>query len=184
MTTARKTTAPAESNQDTEAIQADPSICTLMDGTEVYVERLKTRQLFRLLKVLTTGAGEFLSTIQLSAEMNTEEFAGNLLAALVIAIPEAEDEAMEFIISMVSPVGIIEGKKLSDIETEINVDKYAHLQEILFNPEIEDTITIIERVIQVEAPHIQSLGKRLSLLLKTQQVATQAKQGGSSKKSS
>lgn len=190
MTTARKTAATKETdesvegNPEVEALESFSTTVTLLDGTNVEIERLKTRQLFRLLKVLTVGANDFLGTLQLSADTDTDEFAGNLIAALAFAVPAAEDESMDFILSMVTPSGIIEGSKLSKNEAEINIAKFAHIQEVLFNPEIEDTLAIIERIIRIEAPHIQSLGKKISQLLKVQNLATTAKQGGSSKKTS
>lgn len=189
--TTRTTTKAAEAdeateavNKDLEGLEAPSAFVTLEDGTEVEIERLRTRQLFRLLKVLTTGAGDFLSSINLGADTDSEEFMGNLIAALVLAIPNAEDEAIEFILSMVKPTGLVVGNRLSDNEVTINVEKFAVIQEKFFNPEIDDLFTVIERVVRIEAPHIQSLGKKISLLLETQQKATTAKQGGSSRKSS
>jgi hypothetical protein len=184
MTTSTK---EATENTDIEALEAVSTEATLSDGTVVEIERLKTRQLFRLLKVLTVGAADVLPSLNFSADMDPTEFGTTLIAALVFALPNAENEAIDFIQSMVLPKGLIfpgRGEKLSGPELEINEDLVQHLREVLANPEIEDTVAIFERVITIEAPHIQSLVKQLSLLWTTQRAAFTAKQGGSSKKSS
>lgn len=152
-------------NKDVDSIAAEPVPITLSSGERVHIERLKTRQLFKLLKVLTRGAGEALSSLDISTDMDAEEFTGQLLAAVVISIPEAEDEAIEFIQSMVSPVGLIIPPRSKD-DKKKNDDLYDAIASSLYNPELEDTINIIEQVVVNEASEIQALGKRLGGLLK------------------
>lgn len=170
---------------DTDAIVTEPRALTLENGVEVRVERIRLRQLMRFLKILTRGAGGALSSLSLSEDSSQEEFATNILMATILAFPEAEDESVDFLTSMVSPAGLIEGKKLSKAEMEINDGKYQAVIEALHNPELDDTVAIITAIVEVEGPHIRSLGKQLATLLKAQKKSEVAKKpNASSKKTS
>lgn len=136
----------------------------LSNGVKVNVSRLKTRETMKLLKILTRGASYALGS--LSLDSGSEEFAEALVLAVALAIPEAEDETLDFLRVMVSPSDLITGNKLSKAEKEINEEVEAKFIEATENPELEDTLAIVTRIAQVEAPHIQELGKRLGLLLK------------------
>lgn len=170
-------------NPDIDTLSPAPNEVTLDDGTVVLINRLKTREMMSLLKILTRGAGSVLGEIGLSSDMDSGEFTGALLGATVLAIPEAEDEAIEFVTRMVSPKGVIEGRKLSRPEQEINEEIHTHLASILDNPELIDLITIISKVVEIEAPNIQSLGKSLAAIWKIQTAATKAKSPKGSSKS-
>lgn len=135
----------------------------LSNGVKVDVNRLKTRETMKLLKIVTRGAGYALQTLDLSGESG--EFAEALIVSVVLAIPEAEDETIEFIQAMVRPTDLVANPK-SKPEKEINADIEEKLAEALQNPELDDLVAIITRVVHVEAPHIQALGKNLALLLK------------------
>lgn len=168
---------------DIDTLASEPVPITLESGTEILIERLKTRQLMRLLKIVTTGAGEVLSELRFSSDMDTSEFTGQLLGAVILSIPEAEDETIDFIKTMVLPANLIADAK-SKPEREINAERIFELSKELDNPPLEDLFTIMEQVITIEAPHMLALGKRLAVLLKLQQNFTPAKQSASSKKSS
>jgi len=171
-------------NTDTDTLEAEPTLLALESGTSIKVERLKTRGLMALLKILTRGAAEVLPTLKFDVETSTEEFAGQLIGAIVLAIPEAEDETVEFINRMVSPANLHEGAKLTKVQQAENAQLDAELRLELVDPEIDDLVTILEQIIKVEAPHIVALGKRLALLLQVQRTSAVAKQGASSKASS
>lgn len=171
------------STTDADLIAAEPSPLVLASGLPVQVERLKTRQTMRLLKILTRGAGFALSDL---SKGNPEEdgFLEAFLLTVVLAIPEAEDETVAFVRSMVSPVGLIDDPR-SKPEFEVNAELIARIDAEFENPELEDLVAVLERVVRVEGPHLQALGKRLAVLLKAQQQSQTAKQASapSSKKS-
>lgn len=167
-------------NKDIDTIVSEGTPLTLMSGFEIVVERLRTRQLMSLLKILTRGAGSVLGELRFSSDMDPQEFTGNLIGAVLLSIPEAEDETVEFINRMVSPAGLKEGRLTKD-EILSNDDLEQELRSQLSNPELEDLLTIMEQVITNEAPHILALGKRLAALLKVQTLSTTAKQSSSSK---
>jgi hypothetical protein len=148
---------------DTKA-EVEGGPITLSNGVKVDINRLKTRETLKLLKIITKGAGYALGAIDLSGD--TEDATQSLLIAVLMAVPEAEEETIDFVRALVAPAELISNPK-SKAEKEINNDIIAKLVEATDNPELEDLVDIITAVVKAEAPHIQALGKRLGLLLKT-----------------
>lgn len=166
-------------NTDIDTIASEPTPLTLESGLEIKVERLKTRALMSLLKILTRGAAEVLGTIRFGSDTSQEEFTGQLIGAVILAIPEAEDETIEFINRMVIPAGIKEGR-LSKSDIVANVELEDRLRAELKDPALEDLVTIVSEIVTNEAPHILALGKRLGALIQVQQTSETAKQSASS----
>lgn len=152
---------PAEQGRtETERLDPQPVQARLSDGTEIDVEPLKLRQFLALLRILTRGAGAALTMGGLSARDN-EDFMRQLMAMLLFAIPEAEQETIDFVKSMVRPKGApakLEGAWLSALE---------HIHDELDNPELEDLVTIVELVVQNEAADLRALGNRLRSMFDT-----------------
>jgi len=169
-------------NKDVEVLSSDvdDEALVLLDGTKVYVQRLRTRQLFKLLKILTVGAADMLSNLSFSSETTEEDFAAQMVALIAVSIPEAEDEAIEFVRSMLLPEGIIERPRTRD-ERDQNEEKMTALAFALENPELEDLFDIFNRIVRNEAPTIQSLGKKIRVMF--QKNVAPVAQTNSSKKS-
>jgi len=153
--------------EESEVDRLDPvtTEVKLVSGFPVEVVRLRTRQLFRLMRILTRGATpEGLAKLDFTGEPG--EFAARLLGIVALAIPEAESEAIGFLNSMTKPAGLVDKKpvQLTKQESEINAGLFSRFQEEMFNPELEDTIQLLEVIIANEAPDIQALGKKLSHL--------------------
>lgn len=152
---------PDESELD--RIDPQPEVCKLSTGFAVEVVRMRTRQFFRLLRVLTHGAGPALMQASLDFAAKPEEFAAKLMTLVVMSIPDAETEAIQFLASMSRPVGIVDKaeSQLTKQETETNKALWSRFNEELHNPELTDTIDLIEVIIRQEAPELQALGKKL-----------------------
>lgn len=161
-------------NSELDALTAEPKALALASGLEIEIERLKTRQLFKFVKIVTSGAGGLLGSLNLSSEGDSSEFAGQLLALTLVAIPEAEDEAIDFIRSLVRPAGLVVSAK-SKKDQARNEELFQELYAELENPELEDLFTIFEQLISVEAEHVQALGKRLLSVLKVRTEGVEAK---------
>jgi Holliday junction resolvasome RuvABC endonuclease subunit len=170
-------------NTDIDTIASEPTPLTLESGLEIKIQRLKMRQLMALLKILTRGASEVLATLSFNAESSQEEFTGQLIGATILAIPEAEEETVEFIQRMVSPAGIKEGR-LSKADIQRNVELEQQLRAELDNPELTDLVVIVSEIITAEAPHIRALGNQLGVLLKAFRTSETAKQSASSESAS
>ena len=69
---------------ETDVLLAEPTPLVLSSGLGVYVERLRTRQLMKLLKILTHGAGEALG------DLLSEGTEGDVAARLLGAVDRAQ----------------------------------------------------------------------------------------------
>lgn len=166
--------AKATSSVDVEVIVPEDETVTLSTGTVVNIQPLKARQFFKLLRIVTHGAGGMLLNVQFSAEDSPEAFGAKLLALLGFAIGDAEDEVIDFLLSMVEPVGIKSGRNITKADREANKVLIEDLSAELYNPEVEDLVTLVEAIVIREAADLQALGKRLmtmfELAKKTGQV--------------
>lgn len=144
---------PPDGGVPTEIDQLDPisSSITLTTGHTVEILPLKTRQLFRLMRIITRGGAGLLGTLKWSE--GAEAFTTQLLAIVVWAIPEAENEAIDFVKSLVA------------IPTGKDLPETAEIAVALENPDLDDLVSILEVVIRRDGPHVQALGKRLRSLL-------------------
>lgn len=160
--------------KDVEVIVDEGQRLTLESGTQVVLVPLKSRQFFKMLRIITHGAGGMLLNFKFSANDSPEEFGAKLVALLGFAIPDAEDEVFEFLKSMVEPADLKRGRDLTRTQISDNSRLKAELEEELENPELGDTLTLVEAIIKREAEDLQALGKRVmamfDLAKKTGQV--------------
>lgn len=140
----------------TELERLDPEFATvtLSDGTVVKLSPLKLRQFLKLMRIVTRGGSNVLSTVALNFTGDAEAFATSLIAVVLFAIPEAEDETVEFLRSMVVPVNPADAEKVNAL---------------LEDPELDDAVTIVEAVVRREAPDLKALGSRLGKMFQTAQ---------------
>jgi hypothetical protein len=169
-------------NRELDALDPQPGNITLSTGIEVEILPLRTRQFFKLLRIVTRGALpqiQDMGLFKVGADMDPGEFAGRLTSLLLLSIPEAENEAIEFIQAMCRPTGLIQrhsGMKLNKQDVAHNTEKWSVLFTDLDNPELDDLVTVIEAVVKRESADLLALGKRLSQMFKiaekTGQVTT------------
>ena len=81
-------------DSEVDRIDPEPAIVKLSTGYEVGIQRLKTRQFFRLLKVLTRGVGPAVVQSGLDFSKDPEAFGQSLLAMTLMAIPEPEQRSL------------------------------------------------------------------------------------------
>jgi len=159
---------------DVEVIIDEGELVTLQSGLQVTIQPLKSRQFFKLLRIITHGAGGMLLNVKFSGEDTPEEFGAKLLALVGFAIPDAEEEVIDFLQSMVQAAGVKEGRTLSKEDRATNKELTDALLDELYNPELEDLVTLVEAIVTREAEDLQALGKRLmamfDLAKKTGQV--------------
>jgi hypothetical protein len=169
----------ASLDEELDRLDPVPEILTLSTGTEVRILRLGTRQLFRLLRIITHGAGPNLMQTGIDFRDEPEVFAGKFMGLVLFSIPDAEEEAISFLQSICEPVGL-SGKKprdLSEKERAAEIALWTELSDDLSNPPPEDTLDIVETVVRREAPELAALGKRLRGFLQLAQKTGQLRQG-------
>ncbi len=179
--------------EDIDRIDPVPEYLTLTNGTEVKVVPLRTRQLFKLLRIITHGSQQAIAGLSLGDldfnKDNPAEFTRKLAGLVLFSIPDAEQEAIEFIGSMVEPADLVDKgpRDLNEKERNANIEAWTTLNMELWNPDPSDTIDILENVVRREASDIQSLGKRLRGFLevaeKTGQLKAKSNGGGRSRES-
>jgi hypothetical protein len=147
-----------------DRLDPEPVVIKLESGLPVAVVRLKTRQMFRLLRILTRGAGPAIAQLDFGGD--AEEFGQKLLGILVMAIPDAEQETIAFLQSMCKPDGLVDKKPqhMTKKDNENDAGLWERFNAELFNPEISDTLALLEVIVANEAPELQSLGKKLRSL--------------------
>lgn len=163
-------------NEDIDAIASDPKPLALESGLPIKVLRIRTRATMSLLKILTRGAGDAISDLSFTEDSTQAEFTGQLLGAVLLAIPGAEDETVEFIQRMVEPGDLVTSVRLTPGDIEWNQERWDLLQAELQDPSLEDLVTIVSEIVKVEGPHVVALGKRLRLLLPTAQAVEEKTQ--------
>ncbi len=159
-----------------DALDPVPEEIKLSTGTVVAIQPLRARQFFKFLRIVTHGALPLMndmSLFQMDDDMSQQEFTGRLLSVMLLSIPDAEDETVEFIRSMVEPAGLITGRKLNKQDSERNAELTARVDAELDNPELDDLVSIIEAIVKREAADIQALGKRLAGMFKLAQKTGQ-----------
>jgi hypothetical protein len=165
-------------DSELDRLDPQPETCKLSTGFEVDIVRMRTRQFFRLLRVLTHGAGPALTQSGLDFAAGGEEFGQKLLMLVVMSIPDAEQEAIGFLASMCRPSGIADkpASQLTKQENEANQALWARFNDELHNPDLDDTLDLIEVIVRQEAPELQALGKKLQRTFKIFQATGQDKE--------
>lgn len=178
--------APEPPVAEADIILPPPTEMTLSSGIVVEFEELKARQFFRMLRILTRGAADVMAENPIDFGGDEQTIAIQVASLLVFAIPEAEDETIDFIKSMVKPAGLEPGRDKASRDR--NEKKYAELDAELDNPELNDLLDLVNAIIQREAADLGGLGKRLRSLFETAakagQMASQPAGSASSKKRS
>lgn len=126
---------------------------TLSTGLQVELRPMKLREFLKLLKIITRGGASILGSVSLDFN-DTESFVQELLAIVLFAVPEAEDEVIEFLTAVVKPVGLT-----GDIKKD--QEKLLEVIKTFDNPEMEDVIDVISLLVRTEGRDLQALGKRL-----------------------
>lgn len=149
---------PAPPRDETERLDLQPVEMKLQSGTEFDLEPLKLRQFLRLLRIVTRGAADVLDTTEMDFDDPTG-FVKTFVGLILFSIPDAEQETIDFIQSMVRPKDLTGNPK-------IDLPRIQELRAELDNPELEDTITIVQVIIENEAEDLRALGKRLGSMLR------------------
>lgn len=164
-----------ETSNDVDALSPEPDTVTLESGFVVRVDHLKTRGMLKLLKIVTRGGGPILMQMPMDFE-DPQTFMKQFLAVVVMAIPEAEDETIEFVRFMVTPAEYNSEARAQDkAALQKNEDLFKRLAEEFDDPDPLDFLTVIEKIVENESADILALGKRLAAVLKIQTASLEAK---------
>lgn len=146
-------TANAEKTIDLEGIlPAEEEL--LIEGIPATVKRLKAKEFFALLRILTNGMGANIANVDFGSDK--EEVKAHFLGLFIAAVPNAADEFVDFLHLVVEPK---------------NSQQTGELNRAMVNPELETVIDVLTVVAEQEAPDIADLvGKAQAALKKIQSV--------------
>lgn len=146
---------PAEVDKpDIEVILATPTDLQV-EGIPAQVKRLKSREFFALLRVLTNGLGSSIHLFKLDTK-NPSALQAEIVAMAVMAIPNAFDDFVDFVQHIVDAK---DPKRTPDLKA------------LLENPEIDVIIDVITVLAEQEKDDIVALGgKAKAALSKIQSV--------------
>lgn len=157
--TANPTEPKTESEFD--RIAPETKIVQLSGDVSVEILPLKTRQFFKLARIITHGGMNVLdSFLKNAGSPDDDGFAEQLVALVLFAIPEAGDEAIEFIQSMCAPTGLTG-------DTKKDRERWKEYSLVMSNPSLDDTLTILEVILRTEGPELRALGNRLAVAVKS-----------------
>jgi hypothetical protein len=145
-----------QQHDEVDRLDPLPDKLKLVNGIEFEMQPLKLRQFLAMLRIVTRGATGVLASGGLSSR-DGDDFARQLMMLLLFAIPESEEETIEFIGTLVKPV--LTGNP------EIDDKIVTEFEEAIRDPELEDMALIIQAFVQNEAADLRSLGNRLRSML-------------------
>jgi hypothetical protein len=173
-----------DGDNDIDRIDPVPDTITLASGIEVHVLPLRTRELFKMLRIITHGAGQTILNSGLDFKDESSVFLQKLLGIILFSIPDAENETVAFLQAMVEPADLTDkpSRDLNKQEREDNIALWTKLNMEMYNPDPSDTIDIIENVVRRESADLQALGKKLtsflSIAARTGQLKDESNGGG------
>lgn len=126
---------------------------TLSTGHVLNVRPVKTRQFLRLIKIIMQGAPNVLPLLV----PDQDDFKTMLRVALLNAMGDAPDAVIEFIQGAVQ----IRPEDFANKSQNEQQNLIREINSALIDPEMEDTVEIINGVIQLEGDHLEALGKRV-----------------------
>lgn len=151
---------------ESDALDPSTRVLTFEDGSQVKVLDIRLRALMKCLKIITRGAGPLLFDPRMQLTGTSTEIAVKFMTILGFAVPEAEDEAIEFILSVIEPVGLVKGRKLTNQEKENNSRLLEELVTEWDDPDPLKAITVLEAVVHAEKEDLAGLVKKLMTMFK------------------
>jgi hypothetical protein len=155
----------ADQQSDLDVILPDTATVAV-GSTKCRVKRVRTRELFMLARILTNGAGRSIQHIDFKGDEAREQ----VIAALVMAVPEAPDEVLDLVKALLHPADPISKEEMAGLQAELD------------NPDPDVIIDVIEVVADQERDTIGLLvGKVTKLLEKIGKGSSQPAKRGSTR---
>lgn len=150
-------------SKDLDVIDPDPTDTIDVEGIQSRVRRLRSREFFALMRVLTAGLGQNLSNIKIDTE-NPDQMTGDIVALFILAVPEATNEFADFCAIVVEAV-----------DPKEQQDLYKRME----NPDPGVLIDVLERIATQEKDDLFTLwGKAQAALSRIQSLYQPQKKTG------
>jgi hypothetical protein len=109
-------------------------------GIECQIARIKFREFMLLMRVITNGLGQSIKQFRLDPS-NPDELQENLVAMVVLAVPNALEEFSYFLLSIVRPVADSDRAALGLALENPEADEMLDVLGILVEQEKDDLVT-------------------------------------------
>lgn len=154
-----KTDTPEATAEDLAVIIPDVSHVTI-GGYRCHIRRLKARETLFLLRIITRGFGPGIADLMASFTQDgadSEDRAAELIAALLVAVPNAMNDFMELVTHLVAADDQSDRKQLADY--------------CMTDLEMDDVITVIQAVVIQEVDDWERLVGNVRRAWETSKVA-------------
>lgn len=159
----------AEPVDEQDVILPAGELLTLTSGLKVRIKPLRTRELLALVNIGVAGVGPRLGDLALDPDADTDVFVARFAGLILAGLGSAGDEACAFLRMVCEPDGKVSTFRPDRAQRARNQALDAQLDAELHNPHPDDTISIIERVTDMNAGDLQAWGKRLAGIWKLAQ---------------
>lgn len=153
--------APVAGAEEISAIIPEPDVIELTTGTRVRVRKMRTRETVALLNIGLAGIGPSITDLRLSADDPMPVLTAKFVGLILSALPHATDEAMAFLRVVCEPVALVR-PEVDRAQKMRNKAAIEALDAELDNPDVLDTIAIIEAVATLNAGDMEAWGKRIA----------------------
>lgn len=117
-----------KSTDDLNVIVPEKGGVVLVDGAEYRVKRIRLIELASFMRVISTGAGPVL--MQAGALFdNEEDMTGQITGLVIVALPNAVEEFIDFLNTVLEPVGEVEDGKIVNPDPTAVLDVVALMVE-------------------------------------------------------
>lgn len=148
--------AAPEKDEITRLLEDPTQPLMLTSGTVFRIKQMRLREMLRLLRIISYGATNMVDALDLNFD-EPDEFVQTFVAMVIFAIPEAEDQTVDFLQSMVD-IGHPTGNPKLDDTARLELARE------MANPDLQEAVTIITAIVAHEGRDLAALGKRLRSL--------------------
>lgn len=133
----------AEAENDAELILPDPGGKIVIAGKDCRVKRFRTRELLAFIRVLLRGIGPDLNEVAKAVDTkDRKQMEADLLGIMVVALPNAFDEFVDFLGTVVEPV---------------DPDDARAVRQEMANPEPAAAIDVLGLIVHQERDELKEL---------------------------
>lgn len=155
-----------------EVILPSGEVITLTSGMQVRIKPLRTMELLALLNIGISGVGSRLGDLALDPDAPANVFVARFAGLLLTGLGSAGEETGAFLRMVCEPAAKVSTFRPDKAQRLRNAAREEALDDALstidgagrrqINPHPDDTISIIEKVAEMNAGDLQQWGKRLA----------------------
>ncbi len=152
-----------------EAILPRGDVITLDNGMRVRIKPLRTMELLAVVDIALSGLGPRLGDLSLDPDEPVEQFVAKFAGLLISSLGGSRAEAVAFLRMVCEPADKVSQFRPDRAQRDRNAALDRALDDELANPHPDDTISILEKVAEMNGGDLHAWGKRLAGIWKLAQ---------------